>query len=370
VSAEHDAGEPGVVADPARVTPAWLGAVLRASGALPQDGDVTGFASEPVGTGQVGRNVRFTLELSRPVEGAPASVVGKFPSDDPVSRATGVAQGNYLKEVRFYQELAATVGIRTPRCFHAAYDPATSDFCLVLEDLAPARQGDQIRGCSVDQAALALEELARLHAPRWNDPALDALEWLNRRSPEGAQIVQALYTSVWPGFKARYGERLPPDVLAAAEGLGPRLRDWMLGPEGPRAVTHGDYRLDNMLFGTSEGGHPLAVVDWQTPGHGAPLGDASYFLGAGLPVELRRRHERDLLREYHRRLLAEGVTGYDFERCFEDYRRFAWGGVVMAVCASMIVGQSERGDAMFLAMAERHGTHALDLEAEAFLAPS
>lgn len=361
------AQDPGVVADPERVTPAWLGAALRASGALPPDAEVTGFATEGVGTGQVGRNVRFTLELSRPVEGAPASVVGKFPSDDPVSRATGVAQGNYLKEVRFYQELAPTVDIRIPRCFHAAYDPETSDFCLLLEDLAPALQGDQIRGCRVDEAALALEELARLHAPRWNAPALDDLEWIGRRSPEGAQVVQALYTSVWQGFAERYGERLPPEALAAAERLGPRLAAWMLGPEGPRAVTHGDYRLDNMLFGTPEGGPPLAVVDWQTPGHGPPLADASYFLGAGLPVELRRRHERDLLREYHRRLRAGGVTGYDFERCFEDYRRFAWAGVVMAVCASMIVGQSERGDAMFLAMAERHCTHALDLEAEAFL---
>lgn len=360
--------EPEIVEDPERVDPAWLTAALRRAGALPQDVAVTGFDAETVGTGQVGRNVRFRLELSHPAEGAPESVVGKFPSSDPVSRATGVAQGNYLKEVRFYQELAPTVDIRTPRCFFAAFAPATSGFVLLMEDLAPARQGDQIAGCSVDEAALALAELAKLHAPRWDDPVLDGLDWINRRSPEAAQIVQALYTSVWPGFVARYGDRLPPEVLAAAERLGPRLATWMMQPEGPRAVTHGDYRLDNMLFGTPEGGHPLAVVDWQTPGHGPPVADASYFLGAGLPPAERRRHERDLLREYHRRLVAGGVQGYDFERCFEDYRRFAWSGVVMAVCASMIVGQSERGDAMFLAMAERHGTHALDLDAEDFLA--
>ena len=39
----------------------------------------------------------------------------------------------------------------------------------------------------------------------------------------------------------------------------------------------------------------------------------------------------------------------------------------MAVVASMIVGQSERGDDMFMAMASRHCQHALDLGAEAFL---
>ncbi|MDX1649324.1 MAG: phosphotransferase [Myxococcota bacterium] len=358
---------PGVVADPARVTAEWLSEALRQGGALPPDVAVTGFEAERVGTGQVGQNVRFRLALSRPAEGAPASVVGKFPSSDPVSRATGVAQGNYMKEVRFYQEVAPTVDIRTPRCWHAAWEPEHSDFVLLMEDLAPARQGDQIAGCSVDEAALALEELAKLHAPRWNDPSLASIEWLNRRSPEGARIVQALYTSVWEGFVRRYGDRLAPEALAAAERLGPRLERWLLRAEGPRAVTHGDYRLDNMLFGTPEGGPPLAVVDWQTPGHGPPLADVSYFLGAGLPVELRRRHEDALLREYHGHLRAGGVSGYDLERCREDYRRFAWSGVVMAVCASMIVGQSERGDAMFLAMAERHCAHALDVGAESFL---
>jgi hypothetical protein len=39
----------------------------------------------------------------------------------------------------------------------------------------------------------------------------------------------------------------------------------------------------------------------------------------------------------------------------------------MAVVASMIVEQTERGDKMFLTMATRHATHALDLDAGDFL---
>jgi hypothetical protein len=39
----------------------------------------------------------------------------------------------------------------------------------------------------------------------------------------------------------------------------------------------------------------------------------------------------------------------------------------MAVLASMIVERTERGDAMFLAMAGRHGRQALDLDSEQFL---
>jgi len=356
--------EPTLVPDPEQVTVEWLTRVLRHAGDLGPEECVTSFEAEPVGTGQVGRNVRFRLVGTG---SGPSSVVAKFPSDDPLSRATGVSQSNYLREVAFYRELRTRVDIRTPRCLFAAFDPERSDFVLVMEDLAPARPGDQIRGCTAPEAALALEELAKLHAPCWADPSLGRIEWLSRTTPESARLLQAFYQAVWPGFLARFGERLSREALTAAERLRETVGAWALSAQGPITVTHGDYRLDNLLFGTREGGPPLAVVDWQTPGEGFALSDAAYFLGAGLPVEERRRHERELLREYHRALRTRGVSGYSWDRCWEDYRRFTWSGVVMAVVASMIVGQSERGDEMFLVMAERHCAHAIDLQAEEFL---
>ena len=51
-------------------------------------------------------------------------------------------------------------------------------FTLVLEDLAPAESGDQIAGCSLDQARAAAVNVAGLHAPTWNDPSLRELDWL------------------------------------------------------------------------------------------------------------------------------------------------------------------------------------------------
>ena len=53
-----------------------------------------------------------------------------------------------------------------PGCFATAFDEREGWFTLVLEDAAPARQGDQIEGCSVAEARLAMEQLGRLHAPR------------------------------------------------------------------------------------------------------------------------------------------------------------------------------------------------------------
>jgi hypothetical protein len=42
---------------------------------------------------------------------------------------------------------------------------------LVLADMAPAVQGDQIAGCSAQEARLAVEALAGLHGASWCDPA-------------------------------------------------------------------------------------------------------------------------------------------------------------------------------------------------------
>jgi aminoglycoside phosphotransferase (APT) family kinase protein len=172
---------------------------------------------------------------------------------------------------------------------------------------------------------------------------------------------------VFPGFEARFAPRLPAEIIELARRFGQRVGAWAANPAGPRAVTHGDFRLDNMLFGDSHSATPLAVVDWQTCSHGHPAGDVAYFLGAGLLPEMRRRDESSLLAIYHAELEANGVPGYGFEALRADYRRFSFSGLVMAVVASQIVEVSERGDAMFAAMAHRHGQHITDLDAEALL---
>jgi len=341
---------------PEDITPSWLSDVLGAR--------VRAVTSQRVGTGLVGMNLRCTLtyEGDRPA-GAPASVVAKLPSEDETSRTTGVMLRNYEREVRFYQEVRDTVHIRTPHCYYSAWDEASGDFTLLLEDLSPGVPGDQVAGCSLDQARLAIVELAKLHAPRWGDPALAGIEWLQRRAGDTGGQLQALYSMLFPGFVATYGPRLTTEQIALAERFAERIPAWLAMRQPPYCVTHGDYRLDNMLFGTTEGGYPVAVVDWQTPGHGSGSADLSYFIGAGLLPHDRRAHERDLVAEYHGAMLAEGVSDLTFETLWEHYTRDSFSGVVMSVIAPMIVAKSERSEDMFHAMAERHLQHALDLDA-------
>lgn len=353
---------PELVADPSQIDAAWLNAVLGHAG-LP--GRVTGFTTEDVGTGQMARNVRFRLRYDEGDPGPPR-IVAKFPASDPLSRSTGASHGTYQRELLFYEHLAPRVDIQVPRVLFSAVDPGSQDFVLVMEDLHPAVQGDQLAGCDVAQAHLAMRELARLHGPTWNDPHLAEHAWLSHPTPEGVQMLETLYQGVWPGFVERYRERLAPEHLDVADRLGRHLGVFAPTPGDPICLIHGDYRLDNMLFGPGGKPYPLAVVDWQTVGTGHPVSDASYFIGAGLTPEVRAKHERAAMEAYFEELERYDV-GYAWEDCWKAYRRFAFSGVRMAVIASMIVVQTERGDDMFMAMASRHAQQALELDSLEFL---
>ncbi len=347
---------------PEQVTPEWLTAVLHAAGALDR-GRVIGVESTPVGTGQVGDSIRFALSYDGG-EGPP-TLVGKFPAADETSRAAAAATRTYEVETRFYQQLRDRVAITTPHPYVALLDVEANDFVLLMNDLAPAEQGDQLAGCGADEAALAMVEAAKLHAPVWGDATLAELAWLDRSTDEGQAFYIQLMAMFYPGFLDRYGDRVDAEVVEVGNRLVPHLGAYLSYRPEPLTAAHGDFRLDNMLFGPD--GSTLTTVDWQTVARSPGVTDVSYFLGTSLRPDLRAEHERDLVRQYHEALRAGGVIDYPFERCWDDYRRFAFAGFLMAVLASMLVGQTDRGDEMFMAMANRSGRMAIELEALSFV---
>ncbi len=337
-----------VVREPSDLTPEWLGEILGT--------DVGELDVERIGTGQMSQNYRATW-------GEGESVVLKLAAQDPGSRATGVGLGAYQREIRFYREVAPRIGEPLAACHAALYEEDEGWFTLVLEDVAPAHQGDQIAGCSVEEARLAMRELARIHAPVLGDPALAASDWLNQPSP----LNQALLAQLLPGFLERYDDRVAPEHRELCERMTESLDGWSADRRPPLGLAHGDYRIDNMLFGEEGAQRPLTVVDWQTVSYGPAMMDASYFLGAGLTVEDRREHEEELLREYHSALKELGAPRFAWGECWEGYRHQAFHGVVMAVAASMLVERTDRGDDMFMTSLARHAQQAIDLDSVALL---
>lgn len=66
--------------------------------------------------GQLGSVARLALTYEDAGSDVPQTAMVKWPSKDAGSRAIGVTLGVYEGEVRFYQEIAPTIGTRVPGC--------------------------------------------------------------------------------------------------------------------------------------------------------------------------------------------------------------------------------------------------------------
>lgn len=335
---------------PEAMSPAWLATALgREADAL------RGFAAEKVGTGQMCDSFRLTLDW-RDAATSPASVIVKCPSHDEASRNIAALTGTYKKEVSWYQELAAGSGVPAPVCFHADIAPNQVDFILVLSDLTPARQGDQLAGLGFADLRPCITAAARLHALLWNDPRLDQLPWL---AHDSSDTVRTLFPRFYEGFRQRYATRLAPEALDLGAGLVQRLDAYLARAHAARTLVHGDLRIDNVLFSPDD--QRCWLVDWQTLGRGSGATDIAYLVGTSIADPIARTAaDRPAFEHWISALSAAGVAP-DIDSLWTDYRIGALSGYFMAVFASMSVARTERGDEMFAVMAERPARQALAL---------
>jgi Phosphotransferase enzyme family len=365
-SGEQGMSETGIsgsvdIRRPGDVSAGWLTGVLQDNNVLPPGSRVASVATTPIGTGQMSENHRIAITYDGPA--GPAGVVLKVAATDERSRRTGAEYGAYEREVRFYDQFADPVHSPVARCLYARIEPETGWFTLLLEDLHPAEQGDQIAGCSIERAQAAIDGLATIHAAHWDEEALIDTGWLTQT----AVINQALLGALLPGFEERYIDRMEPAHLDVCRRFVASSDGWMADPPRPFAFVHGDYRLDNLLFPPDDAAAMPTVVDWQTVSYGPAMYDLSYFLGGSLTVADRRIAEEQLVRRYHERLVSLGVTGFAWEDCWREYRRLAFGGILMAIAGSMLAARTDRGDEMFMVTVARHAQHVLDVDALALL---
>lgn len=356
---------PPPLVDRRDMSPQWFTHALRHCGVL-TDGSVTAVTAAPIGTGQVADTLAFTLSYDRADTGAPASVVAKLPSEDPNSRQAAVMQRLYEREVRFYQILRDRTAVTTPSYLYSDIDTATGQFVLLLENLTPVATVDQLRGFTVEHARRALQQAAALHAPFWGDSEFDNYDWLNH-SHNTADMLAQLVPLLIEQFCQRYATDLGPDIMGRMRRLSAHAGELASEQHGPITVVHGDFRTDNMLFDGKGGDVPVAVVDWQTVDRGNGLIDVAFLLGTALDPQLRAAHEQELVRCYFDTLTAAGVSDYDWEQCWADYRRQASYAVFFLAPAAMLVERTERGDEMFLTMIRRAFAQISDLGTEALL---
>jgi aminoglycoside phosphotransferase (APT) family kinase protein len=204
-----------------------------------------------------------------------------------------------------------------------------------------------------------MTEAAALHAPRWNDPTLDAVQCFVVAASRRRDL-RAVLPGIIGHYKDRYRGVIEPEFLDLIDRLPDALPRYQSDRSTPRTLQHADFRLDNMLFEVRGNSHPMATLDWQTLTVGPGVVDVAYFLSAGIDPSERRLHEVDLVRSYHSELLP-------------PRRARLWLGSVLAglpalhaarhrdgVVSALSVQRSERGDALFLKMTRGACAQALD----------
>jgi hypothetical protein len=289
-----------IPAGPHEIEPAWLSARLG--------GRVEAITVEEITDRRGVNGETFRLHLRG--EGVPSSVVAKFPGEG--SRGVARYQRWYEREVRFYRELGADTPLRSPRCFAAEIAPS-DDFVVLLEDLGSARQGDQVAGCTPEEAERAVRALGAMHA-RWWDRTAQPHEWLpfTTIGRDRARPVQGAFARAWE----RVRPLVPPTAHAAIDG-GVEAYVELIEEisDGPVTLCHGDFRLDNLFWVEDE----VVAFDWQFACRARGTYDVAYFLALDLEPDVLATHEERLLAAYLDALVAGGVTDYAEALLRRDY---------------------------------------------------
>ena len=339
---------------PRGITPRWLTGALQEQGVLAKDVAITGLE-----VGQVGEGVGMMSELSRlvptydgPAGDAPRSFIAKYPSQNPTNRQIAMSFNLYEREVRYFAELDALTTAVCPATYLTELDG--DNFIILMEDMGDYRVGNQIIGATLEETGSAIDELAKLHAAFWNN--VDGIGWIPHVfGSRHAANMQAGTDAGWDTMVTLFGEYLSAPVLAMRADLQPSigpLQAYLDRP--PLTLSHGDYRMENFLYGTAPGHHPMAILDWQGPLLARGIQDVALLLGHSTRTEVRRRHEKDLLRRYLDGLARLGVTDYAFDETWVDYRHaLLYNWAYTTVVAGTLDATNERGYAWMSQMVAR-----------------
>ena len=292
----------------------------------------------------------------------PSSLVLKLAAENETNRAVSQQFNLYLKEVSYYKDLAPRTTARSPRIYASEIDEE-HNFFLLMEDVSSYRMGSQVEGATVEECELCIDFLINLHASFWNQ--LNGISWLpNMSGSDNAKNMALGCEAGWPQLQEIFGNFVPDNIEAERERYleaVPRLQTQL--DQHPTTLIHGDFRMDNMLFGQAPEHDSLLVVDFQGALKGNGIHDVAYLLSHSAKTEVRREHERNLIERYSSGLINAGVKDYSFEKAWNDYRigvLYSW--TVAVVIAGTMDPANDRGFAWMSKMVERNGTAINDLD--------
>jgi hypothetical protein len=192
---------------------------------------------------------------------------------------------------------------RLPECFNQPIVGAAPEERTGLGTSAPSNSAAPSGGCALlmhdvtpwlvpatdapitlTQHARFLRHMAALHAEFWEcGPECDVVPIMHRylelspwmaaaeAAAGSAHLVPQLVATGWP-LLAQVAPAAAAVVIPLAHDPGPLVEALA---STPHTFVHSNWKLDNL--GTDDAGRTV-VLDWEQPGHGAPLSDLAWYL--------------------------------------------------------------------------------------------
>jgi hypothetical protein len=285
------------------VDPAWLTDVLGAT--------VTAVVAEQIAQDSGFSSLLYRLHLTG--DGVPETMIAKLAAQ---SEARGAMEllGGYRRELAFYRDIAGRAPMDAPQVYAARMAEESADFVLLLEDLRDWDNADHLAGLSIERARLCADQLAGLHAWSVRPSNSEALQvFPSFDMPAVRDLLVPAFGPGWDIYRSHSRQPVPDAVARFAERFTERAGTALDGLTERSMLLHGDIRADNMFFS----GDRMKVVDYQFACVGAGAADIAYLVSQGLPTEVRRGRDEELLRGY---LDSLGDVGYSFDEAWRHYR--------------------------------------------------
>lgn len=313
-----------------QVSAEWLTTVLTRSGALAQ-GAVESYTVETRHR-ELSANAKMSVRYTPGSQGdLPQRLFLKLVNIDQEDEFFGPSEVNY-----YTRDYAGLEGAPILRCYDAAFSAEAQRYHILMDDISATHVEAATKTPTLGYGLALAEALARLHAHWWGVDRLTA----GGESIHSAAQINRFVEIARPGadhILANCVDQLAPHWPQAIRDLfewHPQAMVERTADGNGFTLIHGDVNAGN-VFVPLEGDRPLYIVDRQPFDWSLTtwLGvyDLAYATIRRWPVEMRRKFERPILAHYHAQLLANGVTGYSFERLWEDYRLCAVINVYVAV---------------------------------------
>jgi thiamine kinase-like enzyme len=321
---------------PDPLTPAWLTAVLSASGLL-ADGEVLSVTITETGAFN-SQTQRLQVQYSSDATaGLAPNMVLKRNTQEPWAIEAGA------EEVKFYQMVAALrpAPPALVPCYAAAYDPASGNSYLLMRDLSathapPVTRDQQVSIIEAVPPAAAIERvidtLAQHHAYWWDHPLLATgtfeIGYWSRNADRFAQYLQRRQ-SAWESLRVDEASWFPDELRDLYERVLAHLSQHWQAYLEPRFRTktnltllHGDAYFANFLCPKDSSDDTTYLLDWQSPTVDIGGYDLANLCATFWTSEQRHaaRREELILRRYHATLQASGVRDYTWDDLITDYR--------------------------------------------------